>query len=516
MAGLAAAPVVGNAQKGQLPLSHSPTLAGGPPLPVQLRGLHRGAATQGSPRVGMLLPAGVLVAASSTSRRAKARHRRHPVVTRSAQEQGRAMEPRKSTALKRRKPRWAPGGSAIVEKRTPLEIMDDMVEERLPGNGKCFRVIYENGIGLRLKEKISSPRTGEDLVNGEVFECKTEVRRAGRRFFELIDGRGWAFDWTEIDGERVELVEEAATLYTVVFPDGVYGLKWKSDTTMRFTRMGGFATPEDALRLAPTGLAEDDILVLIDEDPVVGMPLGRVLERVWATSGRQPGNGLYFRVITKGAYGIGIRAEPDVGGPRTGEDLIRGSVFEVDDVVQIEGEPLYLRLADGRGWVFDTSTMDPENPSVENIADVDPGCTLTFWRGSADELARTIGMKWDFDGLGTGLLPTYTLTVLEEGMPVQRIEVEPGSNLRKVLVDNDFQVYDNLRNLFHCSAQQLCGTCVLNVVDGIDNLTVKSVNEEKVMKRNPPTYRLCCNIDVYGDVTVQLRPRNVIYGGGTS
>jgi len=426
------------------------------------------------------------------------------------------LEKRKSTALKRRKPRWAPGGSAIVEKRTPVEIMADMVEETLPGNGKCYRVIYDSGVGLRFKPNLSSPRTGDDLVKGEVFECKTEVRRAGRRYFELMDGRGWAFDWTEIDGERVELLEEAATLYTVVFPDGVYGLKWKSDTTMRFTRFAGFTTDSDAVALTGTGMTEDDILVLIDEDPVVGMPLGKVLERVWAASGRQPGNGLYFRVVTKGAYGIGIRTEPDVGGPRTGEDLIRGAVFEVDDVVQIDGEPLYLRLADGRGWVFDTSTIDPENPSVQNLADVEPGCTLTFWRGSADELARTIGMKWDQDGLGAGLLPTYTLTVIEENMPVQRIEVEPGSNLRKVLIDNDFQIYDNLRNLFHCSAQQLCGTCVLNVLDGLDNLTVKSVNEQKAMKRNPESYRLSCNIDVYGDVTVQLRPKNVIYGGGTS
>eukprot|EP00419_Tripos_fusus_P021875 CAMPEP_0172719878 /NCGR_PEP_ID=MMETSP1074-20121228/75758_1 /TAXON_ID=2916 /ORGANISM="Ceratium fusus, Strain PA161109" /LENGTH=513 /DNA_ID=CAMNT_0013545277 /DNA_START=63 /DNA_END=1604 /DNA_ORIENTATION=- len=513
MTALGVAPV-GNALKGRLPSCHSSTLATGP-IPAQLRGLCQGASTQGTTKVGILLPAGVLVAASSTNRRGKFRPRCH-LVARRVEDESRSMEPRKSTALKRRRPRWAPGGSAIVEKRTPVEIMDDMVEETLPGNGKCYRVIYDNGVGLRFKPRINSKRTGEDLVKGEVFEIRTEVRRAGRSYFELMDGRGWAFDWLEIDGQRMQLVEEAATLYTVVFPDGVYGLKWKTDTTWRFTSMGGFATSTDALNLAPTGIAEDDILVLIDEDPVVGMPLGKVLERIWATSGRQPGNGLHYRVVTKGAYGIGIRTEPDVAGPRTGDDLIRGDVFEVDDVVQIEGEPLYLRLADGRGWVFDTSTIDPENPSVQNIADVDPGCTLTFWRGSADELARTIGVKFDQDGLGSGLMPNHTITVLEEGQPVQRIEIEPGSNLRKVLVDNNFQVYDNLRNLFHCNAKQLCGTCVLNVVDGMDNLTVMSVNEQRVMKQNPDSFRLCCNADVYGDVTVQLRPPNVVYGGGTS
>lgn len=33
-------------------------------------------------------------------------------------------------------------------------------------------------------------------------------------------------------------------------------------------------------------------------------------------------------MTTENPYGIGIRDEPDIDGPRTGEDLIRGSVFE--------------------------------------------------------------------------------------------------------------------------------------------------------------------------------------------
>lgn len=421
-------------------------------------------------------------------------------------------------AGKKKKPRWAPGGSGgLVDQRTTEERLQDMKEEVIDGGGRCFRVIYDKGIGIRAAPDVDAPRVGEDLVKGEVFEIKTEVRRAGRRYFELVDGRGWAFDWLQLEnGEKEELVELAAQLYTVVFPDGVTGIEWASDITMRYCYVKGFTDEADQMALSAAGVTEGDVLVLVDEDPVPGMPFGKVLERIWATSGRQPGNGLYFRVTTEGAYGIGIRSVPDINGPRTGEDLIRGSVFEVDEAIEVEGEPTYLRLADGRGWVFDTTPLDPENPSVQNIADKDPGCSLTLWRGSVEELNKTIGLKFEQDGQDGVPGKPFTITVLEEGKPVQRVAAAPGENLRQVLVSNGFEVYANMRQLVQCSAQQLCGTCVLNVVEGGDNLTVRAVNEKKAMFMNPPTYRLCCNIDVYGDVAVQLRPPGIVYGGGTS
>ena len=38
-------------------------------------------------------------------------------------------------------------------------------------------------------------------------------RRAGRRYFELLDGRGWVFDWFESEGERVDLIERRGELF---------------------------------------------------------------------------------------------------------------------------------------------------------------------------------------------------------------------------------------------------------------------------------------------------------------
>merc|ERR1711972_934145 len=85
-----------------------------------------------------------------------------------------------------------------------------LTEETIPGNGRAFRVIFELGIGLRKGPSVGEERTGVDLKLGEVFEIKNEVIRGTRRYFELVDGRGWAFDWADIEGQRWELVELAA------------------------------------------------------------------------------------------------------------------------------------------------------------------------------------------------------------------------------------------------------------------------------------------------------------------
>lgn len=398
------------------------------------------------------------------------------------------------------------GTSALL----PLNEEDEAVE----GSGRCFRVKYQMGIGIRDRPSTDPRwRTGSELKFGEVFEVVQEVRKGGRRYFELLDGRGWIFDWAEVEGERMELLELAAELYTVNFPDGVSGIVWSSDTTMRFCKVKEFASGADEMGLRQAGIREEDYLVMIDQDPVVGMPMAKVLERVWASRGQQPGQGTFYKVVTDGPYGIGVRAEPDKDGPRTGQDLIRGTIFEVDEIVEEKGKPTYLHLADDSGWVFDMRPVEPESDTVMNLDEVEPGCTCTMWRGSAEDLAETIGLKFKQDGKEGR---PFTITVLEEGQPIQKVPVEPGANLRKALVDAGFQIYQDFNEVLNCGSQSLCGTCVLAVLEGDDALTAKSVNEKRAMSSNPPNYRLSCNIDIYGDVAVRIRPQGVKYGGPTA
>lgn len=65
--------------------------------------------------------------------------------------------------------------------------------------------------------------------------------------------------------------------------------------------------------------------------------------------------------------GIDIRADPHVDGRRTGVILQRGAVFAVSECLMGYDGRVYLRLADGRGWVFDDTALIPEDPSVFRV-----------------------------------------------------------------------------------------------------------------------------------------------------
>lgn len=497
-----------------------------------LQHLHTQPARASQPRLatnaqGAVAGAAAVVACTFTSRRLHWRAKARGSVKMRAESESEmsldALPKTQSVVEKAAKgPRWAPGAGAIVEKKQPAPYIgslkaiaiEDMQEvEVFKGDGRVFRCIYENGIGIRVDSRLNCRRTGQDIVQGECFEIGMEVRRGDRSFYQLIDGRGWVFDWVEIDGERVQLTEMAAQLYTVGFQLGVAGLLWKSDTTMRFAAVSGFASEGAAAAMAGLGIRTGDILLAINEEPVLNLPFPQVLERLWATSGKQPGGGDYYKVVTTNKYGIGIRSVPDFNGPRTGQDLMPGTIFEVDEIIEEEEGYTYLHLVDNRGWVFDTRPVDPENPSVLPLSELPVGAVLTFWRGSVAELGQTMGIDLTQDALAGG--KPVTITVLEEGSPITKIRSQPGVNLRSALVDNGFEIYQSHRAVFNCKAQSLCGTCVVDIVKGLDNLTVQSLNEKRVMAANPLSYRLACGMDVFGDITVRIRPEDAQYGGGT-
>jgi len=69
--------------------------------------------------------------------------------------------------------------------------------------------------------------------------------------------------------------------------------------------------------------------------------------------------------------GIDIRCDPHVDGRRTGVILPRGAVFAVSESIMGYDGRVYLRLADGRGWVFDDTALIPEDPSVVKVVPPD-------------------------------------------------------------------------------------------------------------------------------------------------
>merc|ERR1712072_868202 len=62
-----------------------------------------------------------------------------------------------------------------------------------------FRVAYLGGIQLRCTPSIDAPLTGITLAQNETFPVAEEILSAdGRLYLRLADGRGWAFDDTNL------------------------------------------------------------------------------------------------------------------------------------------------------------------------------------------------------------------------------------------------------------------------------------------------------------------------------
>jgi len=80
------------------------------------------------------------------------------------------------------------------------------------------------------------------------------------------------------------------------------------------------------------------------------------------------------------------------------------------------------------------------------------------------------------------------------------------ANLREVSLKANIEIYKPFRKLLCCNGNGDCGTCVVNIVAGEENLSDRTPAEQRLLARKPKTYRLACQTLVFGDVTVQTRP----------
>ena len=97
--------------------------------------------------------------------------------------------------------------------------------------------------------------------------------------------------------------------------------------------------------------------------------------------------------------------------------------------------------------------------------------------------------------------------------------IDVGANLRDVLVENDVNVYQNVARFVNCNGKQLCGTCIVEVKDGMKYTNRKTVDEDGTLtlQKCPKNYRLACVTYVYGNVTVAtIPPREGGYFGSSS
>jgi len=92
---------------------------------------------------------------------------------------------------------------------------------------------------------------------------------------------------------------------------------------------------------------------------------------------------------------------------------------------------------------------------------------------------------------------------LDEGNEVIAAD---GANLRLKAIENRIDLYTFMGKMMNCGGYGQCGTCVVEIVEGMDNLSPRTDVENRLLKRKPETFRLACQTIVNGPVTVKTKP----------
>ncbi len=96
-----------------------------------------------------------------------------------------------------------------------------------------------------------------------------------------------------------------------------------------------------------------------------------------------------------------------------------------------------------------------------------------------------------------------TIKFAKEGKEIMAAD---GANLRLKAIENQVDIYKLVAKVMNCGGNGQCGTCVVEVTEGMTNLSPRTAAEERHLKKKPETYRLACQTKVVGDVTVQTKP----------
>jgi ferredoxin len=88
----------------------------------------------------------------------------------------------------------------------------------------------------------------------------------------------------------------------------------------------------------------------------------------------------------------------------------------------------------------------------------------------------------------------------------KEIIVAQGANLREKAVQNQIDIYTFKGKMMNCGGYGQCGMCVVEIVEGIDNLSPRTDFESRKLAKKPANYRLACQTLVNGEVSVKTKP----------
>ncbi len=88
----------------------------------------------------------------------------------------------------------------------------------------------------------------------------------------------------------------------------------------------------------------------------------------------------------------------------------------------------------------------------------------------------------------------------------KEIIVAQGANLREKAIQNQIDIYTFKGKLMNCGGYGQCGTCVVEVVAGMENLSPRTDFESRKLAKKPDSYRLACQALVNGEVSIKTKP----------
>jgi ferredoxin len=88
----------------------------------------------------------------------------------------------------------------------------------------------------------------------------------------------------------------------------------------------------------------------------------------------------------------------------------------------------------------------------------------------------------------------------------KEIEASLGSNLRFTAQENSIDIYTFAGKLTQCGGYGQCGTCVVDILEGGENLSPRTAVEEKMLRKRPSSCRLACQAIIQGSLSVETKP----------
>ena len=88
----------------------------------------------------------------------------------------------------------------------------------------------------------------------------------------------------------------------------------------------------------------------------------------------------------------------------------------------------------------------------------------------------------------------------------KEIDVSIGAYLRFKALENNIDIYTLMGKLAQCGGYGQCGTCVVDVVEGAQNLSPRTAVEDRMLRKRPSSCRLACQTTVNGPISVVTKP----------